>query len=83
MSPAVIADSVLHRLIFLHGRFGKLQAEFEGFRNVTVSVTVGVFDKLSNFFLSEGLHLYALSREPLLHLSHAVRVVKVRDILHG
>ena len=41
------------------------------------------FDKFFYSFLIQGFRFHSVVREPFLHLLHAVRVVEVRDILHG
>lgn len=80
VSPAVPADGVLHRLIFLHGRLRKLLAEKERIQYI---LTVGGIDQFLYCLLIQGFCFHAVVRKPLLHLLYAVRVFKVGDLLHA
>ncbi len=77
--PSVFADGVLHCLVFLHGRFGKLEAELQGF----FQFIRGIRDEPCDIFFAEGFCLHAVVCEPLFHLYHTVGIFQVGDAFHG
>ncbi|OPZ72385.1 MAG: hypothetical protein BWY83_00682 [bacterium ADurb.Bin478] len=77
-APTVSADTVLHGDVFFHTRPGKLLTEFQ---------RLGQFRRcgLQQFlhgFLVQGIHLHPMIRQPLLHLSHRIRVLQLCQLLH-
>jgi len=78
VSSAVFADSILHGLIFLHGGFGKLQAECKRL----FDISVGLRDHVLHIFFTERFCFNSIIREPFFHLHYAVWIIDTGKVLH-
>lgn len=77
--PAVMADRILHGLVFFYGRLGEPEAEAECVPDTAVCLG----DQTGDIFFPEGFRLHTINGQPLFHLYHAVGVVQSGELFHG
>ena len=76
---AISADSVYHGLILFDAGFGKLLPEHKN----ALQFRRRCLNKLCHGLFAEAVGLQSVIRKPLLHLLHAVGIIKLGQFTHG